>query len=110
VAADNYIADTENGDHLDDPSEDALFILISELNHDGNTFVTIQPDTDNSSWYASVSLLDDGAYVVEHRDPGHREHELGTRTDIDRIAHDLTIWLAARDHPGQPARTPNPDF
>lgn len=110
MAADYYIADTENGDHLDDPSEDALFMLISDLNHDDNTFVTIQPDTEAPGWYASVSLLDDGSFEVERRDPGHREHELDTRTDPDRIAYDLTIWLATREHPGQPARTSNSDF
>ncbi|GAA2349888.1 hypothetical protein [Streptomyces violaceusniger] len=32
MAADYYCADSENGDHIDDPSEDALLGLISDLN------------------------------------------------------------------------------
>ncbi|MFJ3540271.1 hypothetical protein ACIPQA_33100 [Streptomyces sp. NPDC090109] len=31
VAADHYRADSENGNHVDDPSEDALFMPISEF-------------------------------------------------------------------------------
>ncbi|MCX4462252.1 hypothetical protein OOK58_58220 [Streptomyces sp. NBC_01728] len=34
--------DGENGHHIDDPSEDALFDLISELNDADNTFTVIQ--------------------------------------------------------------------
>jgi hypothetical protein len=32
IAAEYYGADTENGDRMDDPSEDGLFMLLSELN------------------------------------------------------------------------------
>lgn len=34
--------DSENGHHIDDPSEDALFDLISELNDADSTFTVIQ--------------------------------------------------------------------
>ena len=54
MAAKYYCADSENGDHIDDPSEDALFDLISELNDSDNTFVVIQPDQDDPAWFASV--------------------------------------------------------
>lgn len=43
MAAECYCADSENGDHINDPSEDALFMLISDLNGTVNTFVVIQP-------------------------------------------------------------------
>ena len=102
MAARYYCADTENGDHIDDPSEDALCMLISELDHTDNTFVTVQPDDDEPAWYASVSLLDDGSYEVERRDVGRQEHQLTTHTDRNSIAHDLTIWLADRDHHHRP--------
>jgi hypothetical protein len=105
MAADYFIADTENGDHIDDPSEDALFMLISELNHTDNTFVTVQPDDDDPVWYASVSLLDNDSYEVEYRDPRHREHDLATATDRNQIAQDLTLWLARRRNPNRPTRT-----
>ena len=41
MGADYSSADTENGDHIDDPSEDGLFMLLSELNQAGNTFYLI---------------------------------------------------------------------
>jgi hypothetical protein len=34
--------DSENGHHIDDPSEDALFDPISELNDADSTFTVIQ--------------------------------------------------------------------
>lgn len=96
MAASYYRADAENGDGIDDPSEDALFKMIGELDHADNTFVVIQPDTDDPAWFASVSLLDDGGYEVELRDVRRREHELTVQHDTGRIAKDVTVWLASR--------------
>ncbi|NJC69952.1 hypothetical protein HC031_09530 [Planosporangium thailandense] len=101
VAATYYCADSESGDHIDDPSEDALFMLIGDLNTSDNTFVVIQPDEDEPAWYTSVTLLDTGSYEVVRHDSTRREHEAATHTDPDAIARDLTIWMAARDFPGQ---------
>jgi hypothetical protein len=97
MGADYYSADTENGDHMDDPSEDGLFMLLSDLNQAGNTFITITPADDDPAWYASVTLLADGTYEVERADPSHGEQHGDTATSPNDIARDLTIWLAARD-------------
>ncbi|WP_326565810.1 hypothetical protein VSH64_28565 [Amycolatopsis rhabdoformis] len=94
-SADYYIADTENGDHIDDPSEDALFMLIADLTRTDNTFLTVTADM-NAGWYASVSLLDDGTYEVELHHPDQRENTRTTNTDRNQIASDLTTWLASR--------------
>ncbi|GAA1542489.1 hypothetical protein GCM10009730_59400 [Streptomyces albidochromogenes] len=91
-----YRAESESGDHVDDPSEDALFVLIDELNDSDNTFVVIQPDEDDPAWFTSVAVLNEGGYEVVRR-----EHDVVTETSIDRIARDLTIWMAARDFPGR---------
>lgn len=104
MAAAYYSADTENGDHMDDPSEDGLFMLISDLNQAGNTFITITPASDDPTWYASITLLADGSYEIERADPDHDEQHHSTATSPDDIARDLTIWLAARDYPNRPAR------
>ncbi|WP_225993610.1 hypothetical protein [Actinomadura rudentiformis] len=69
MGADYYIANTENGDHIDDPSEDALFMLLQDLDDTDNTFITIGPADPNATWYASVALLEDGGYETEYRDP-----------------------------------------
>lgn len=44
MGATYYRAESESGDHVEDPSEDALFMLIDDLNDSDNTFVVIQPD------------------------------------------------------------------
>jgi hypothetical protein len=104
VAARYYCVDSESGDHVDDPSEDALFDLISELNDSDNTFVVIQPDEDDPVWFASVAVLDEDGYEIVLRDSTRREHEVTTETDIGGIANNLIIWLAGRDFPRRPAR------
>ncbi|MEV7892607.1 hypothetical protein ACWD3I_49210 [Streptomyces sp. NPDC002817] len=107
MAATYYCADSENGHHIDDPSEDALFDLISELDTADNTFVIIQPDEDDPAWFASVAVLDEGGYEIVRRDSTRREHEVTTDNRIGLIANDLIIWLAARDFPGRPAQQTN---
>ncbi|MER5348523.1 hypothetical protein ABT030_51665 [Streptomyces mirabilis] len=101
MAATYYCADSENGHHINDPSEDALFDLISELNDVDNTFIVIQPDEDDPAWFASVAVLDEGGYEIVRRDTTRREHEVNTETSTGQIANDLIVWLAARDFPGR---------
>lgn len=104
MAATYYCADSENGDRIDDPSQDALFDLISELDDSDNTFIVVQPDEDDPAWFASVAVLDEGGYEIVLRDSTRREHHVTTDTDISRIAYDLIIWLAARNFPGRPTQ------
>ncbi|MFE1126676.1 hypothetical protein ACFW6R_08465 [Streptomyces albidoflavus] len=102
VAAQYYGADSENGDRIDDPSEDALFMMISDLNDSDNTFVVVQPDEDDPVWFASVAVLDEGGYETVRRDTTRNEHEVTRAISVNDIARDLTIWMAARDFPGRP--------
>ncbi|MFB8271937.1 hypothetical protein ACFC96_35830 [Streptomyces sp. NPDC055955] len=97
-------ADSENDDGIDDPSEDALFMLINDLNSEDNTFVVVQPGEDDPAWFTSVAVLDEGGYEVVRRDTTRREHDVTTTTNIDQIARDLTIWMAARDFTERPTR------
>ncbi|WP_329404297.1 hypothetical protein [Streptomyces melanogenes] len=99
-----YRAESESGDHIEDPSEDALFMLIDDLNDSDNTFVVIQPDEGDPAWFTSVAVLDEGGYEVVRRDTTRRAHDVATETSIDQIARDLTIWMAARDFPGRPTQ------
>ncbi|MCX5414235.1 hypothetical protein [Streptomyces sp. NBC_00059] len=92
-----YRAESESGDHIEDPSEDALFMLIDDLNSSDNTFVVIQPDEDDPVWFTSVAVLDEGGYEVVRRDTTTSlDRDVVTETSVDRIARDLTIWMAAR--------------
>ncbi|MEV1023037.1 hypothetical protein [Streptomyces sp. NPDC050264] len=95
---------SENGDHIDGASEDALFEMISELNDTDNTFIVVEPDTEDPTWFASVAVLEGQGFEIACRDPAYREHKVHTDTNIGRIALDLIVWLAARNLPGQPAR------
>ncbi|MDH6130611.1 hypothetical protein [Kitasatospora sp. GP82] len=90
TAGTGYCADSENGGHVDDPSKDALFMPISDLNDADNTFVAVQPDEDEPAWFASVAVLDEGGYEVVQRDANRREHNVSVETAIGHIAGDLT--------------------
>src|SRR5262245_28185584 len=98
MGADYYVADTENGAHIDDPSEDALYMLIDDLNDTDNTFVIVKPDDESLPWWASVTRREEGGFEVVRRDASRDEHEVAVEVDIDRIAADLTIWLAGRSY------------
>ncbi|SFL69136.1 hypothetical protein SAMN05192584_12458 [Streptomyces pini] len=74
-----YGAGSENGNRLDDPSEDALFMLTSDLNGSDNTFVVVQPDEDDPVWFASAAAPDKGCYEILHRDTSRNEHEVSPR-------------------------------
>ncbi|AYC36158.1 hypothetical protein [Streptomyces griseorubiginosus] len=83
-------ADNENGDRIDDPSQDALFMRIDDLNESDNTFVVVQPDEDDPVWLASVAVLDEGGYEIVRRGSSGNEHEVTWATGIKDLAHDLT--------------------
>ena len=99
-----YHADTENGDHMDDPSEDGLFMLIDDLCHPHNTFVIIEPDDGSSDWFASVTLQRNGLYGLEWRDMSRRDHKLTVETNRGQIARKLILWLSGRHYAGKPVR------
>ena len=96
MPASYYRAESEDGDGIDDPSEDALFMMIDDLNQTDNTFVVIQPDTEDPAWFTSVAVLEEGGYEVEWRDMRRHDHELTVHQDTGQIAKDLTIWMAGR--------------
>lgn len=102
MTAQYYGADSENGDRIDDPSQDALSMMISDLNDSDNTFVVVQPDEDDPAWFASVAVQDEGGYEIVRRDTTRNEHEVTTATSINDIARDLTTWMTTRDSPDQP--------
>jgi hypothetical protein len=94
----HFTADTENGDYIDDPSEDQVRDLIAGLGHAAGTFITLTPAGEGHDWYASVSLLPDGTTEIDRGDPARAEqHTAATTASPDTIARDLTTWIAARD-------------
>ena len=92
-------ATSENGDVIDDPSEDALFMMLEDIDGGDGTYLIVESLTDSSGQtYAQTSRDDDGTYIVEHRNGSPDEH-YGTVASDMRAAHSLlTGW--AFDVPG----------
>ncbi|MEV5574448.1 hypothetical protein AB0L06_30810 [Spirillospora sp. NPDC052269] len=95
-------AEAENCDVIGDPSEDAIFMLLEDLNSTDNTFVIIEPIKPELGWYVSIALLASGEYEVELRDPDTREHELTVQTDVGCVAKEVTVWMALRPSSPRP--------
>lgn len=92
-------ATSETGDVIDDPSEDALFMMLSDLEDGQGSFLIVDSLLDpDQLTYAQTSRNDDGTYIVEYRAGGPETH-LGTVVPDMRAAHAvLTGW--AFDLPG----------
>jgi hypothetical protein len=104
MAAEDYGVGSENGDRVDDLSENALFMMPRELDSGDNTFVVVQPDDDEPVRIASMTVLDEEGFEVVLRDTGHNEHHASVSSSVRYIARDLTAWPAARVFHGRPAR------
>lgn len=90
-------ADTETGDCLQDPTQDQLTGLITELGGSSGSFITLTPADQAQGWYASVSLLPGGSTEIAYGDPATGENHQAITTDSPAsIAATLTTWLTAR--------------
>lgn len=99
MSAENVVMarlETDFGEVVDDPSEDAIFETVGQLDMRGNTFLTIEPTGDEQDWYVVISLADKGGFEVELRDSKTHEHELFVSADRNRIAANVTIWIGGR--------------
>ena len=86
----------ESGVVVDEPSEDAIFEAMGDLDNRDNTFLTIEPTGNGQEWYAVIGLVDAGGFEIELRDAKTREHKLYVSKDRSRIVTDVTIWIAGR--------------
>ncbi|KRA32626.1 MULTISPECIES: hypothetical protein [unclassified Nocardioides] len=82
-------ATAESGDTIDDPSEDALFMMFEDVEAGESTYLIVEALVgSHGQAYAQASRNDDGTYVVEYRDGGP-EHHYGTVAADMRAAHAL---------------------
>jgi hypothetical protein len=86
----------ENGDTYDDPSEDALFMILEDLAAGDALWVIVEKISDSSNQtYAQAVRLDDGGFQVERRLGSPETHETTGPCDL-RAAHaQLTRWSFA---------------
>jgi hypothetical protein len=84
---------TGSGETWDDPSEDLLFELLTDIEAGDDEFVIVERTTDPSgNTNAQVCRTADGLFQVEHRDGGPGEHFQAFTPD-KRLAHSvLTAW------------------
>lgn len=92
-------AETESGNTIDDPSEDALFMLLEDIEADEGGFLIVEAVADaTQQTYAQTSRNEDGSYVVEVREGGPDSHRRAVAPDM-RAAHALVAGWAF-DLPG----------
>src|SRR3954453_17036797 len=82
-------ATAESGDTIDDPSEDALFMMFEDIEAGGSTYLIVDALRDGTKQtYAQPSRNEDGTYIVEYRD-GAPDRHCGTIAKDMRAAHAL---------------------
>ncbi|MGW4624248.1 hypothetical protein [Streptomyces sp. NPDC004592] len=86
------ILETEDGSRYEDPSQDHIFDKVEELAWPNNTFLTIEGT--ESDWYVVVSLLEEGTFEVEYKNPQRREHRIEAGGTPSTISYDVTLWIA----------------
>jgi hypothetical protein len=83
----------DSGQTWDDPSEDLLFDLLSDIEAGEEEFMIVERTADETGHtYAQVRRTDDGLYQVEYRAGGPSRHFQAFTPD-KRLAHSaITAW------------------
>jgi hypothetical protein len=104
-------ATPEFGPSYDDPSEDALFELLEDLDAGEGTWLIVERVSDATGQsYAQALRREDGHYQVEHREGGPDSHVKTSVGDV-RAAHQLMVGWAFQlpewdsEHEWLPVRT-----
>ena len=87
-------ATSESGDVMDDPSEDALFVMFQDIEAGRGSYLILDALADTTGQtYAQTSRNTDGSYLVEYRD-GTADRHFGTTAEDMRAAHELLVGWA----------------
>jgi len=95
VSAEYYRAESENGEVVEDPSEDSLYMRVSDLREPDNTYLVIEPSDERFDWHVVIALHPEGGYELELRNPSRQEHSVTHETDRSKLCRNVTIWAAA---------------
>ena len=89
---------TESGETRDDPSEDAIFEYLSDVDRGDEEFLIIERLSDPAGQTYAQTTKEDGDWIVERRDGSPNTHYCLRSADM-RVVHELlTGW--AFDRPG----------
>lgn len=96
------VLETEGGQRYGDPSQDHIFDMISGLEWPDETFFTIEGV--NSDWYVVVTLLEEGGFEVEYKNPARREHRIESEDSPSNISTDVIVWISGAKNRAQGGR------
>jgi hypothetical protein len=91
-------AESEAGDHLEDPGRVELLKLIADLNAADNTFFIVFPNDETLDWAISVHTRPGalGGYEIERTDPTTGQHDTTPHADHVTIATEILTWIQQR--------------
>jgi hypothetical protein len=96
MTAPSLRAEVENGQTYDDPSEDALFEILGDVDAGEALWVIVERlDDPNQQTYAQALRDKDGTYVVERRLGTPDTHEATRTPDMRSAQQLLTAWAFA---------------
>ena len=84
-------ASMASGVAWDDPSEDMLFELLSDIEAGREQFMVVE-QLGLSESYAQAILLEDGSWLMEYRAGSAEQHFVATSEDKRRIHAAMTGW------------------
>ena len=83
----------ESGATWEDPSEDLLFMLLTDIEDGDETFVIVErPSDESGQTYAQVIRGDGGEWILERRDGDRDRHYRTTFEDLREAHATLTAW------------------
>jgi hypothetical protein len=83
----------ESGAIWDDPSEDLLFELLSDIERGEERFIVVERTVDAShQTYAQAIRADDGGWLLERRDGSAHQHYRAVLSNLRAAHHALTSW------------------
>lgn len=86
--------ETSQGEHYDEPSEDALFMFLEDLQQEQDYFIVEDARDTTGQTYAQVMRVS-GGFLVERRTGSEETHEHASSTDLRQVHQDLTTWAFA---------------
>ena len=85
-------ATTASGASFDDPSEDLLFELLSDIERGDEEFMIVERSSDPSGQTYAQTFRGEQGWAIEHRDGSAGRHFRTTIADLESTHRILTSW------------------
>lgn len=84
-------AETSEGEHDDEPSEDALLLLLEDL-QEVQDFVIVEDTRDADGQTDAQVMREPSGFLIERRGGSEDTHEHAVSPDLRLVHEDLTTW------------------